>query len=874
MKNQLDTNLVSAAQAGDKAAFVDLVARYQGMVTGITLSILKDFQASEDAAQETFVTAWKKISDIQDSEKLRPWLAQIARNAALMTLRKKRVHPPLETFPGASEIPRPDELVAEKEEAQIVMSALEGLPEKLRLPLILFYRDDQSVRNVSDTLSLTPDIVKKRLAEGRALLRRRVTRLLDPVLRATGPGVLFTTAVAGTIGALMPPSVIAATAVSATPQTATLTAVTTSKLSLAATVITLSLCLPGGYLLHQTLKSTSPAKNLHPSGLAPTPSSRKSRTTSSTTPLVAQWNALKARHLADGPAGFPALFQEITTIEDPLQREAFIHLAIANWAKADPDAALAYFTESELFSKQTEYYQHRVISEWLHHDAPSALTAVEQQNLWSRGCSRNVIEFLSKGDPVQLTRAINLLPTSATYFNNSGFGNERLDAAITEAARRDFTATTSAIDLHLSPFRRHFALYAITRYLAETDSSKARAWISQLSPDDQSANLTSAYLSGLAKNDPASVFRELSELKPTLSWHQEADILTELSQQNFAEALAWAGQNPPPDLPENTNDFIFGQSANDELKQQLFSRIQQHGTSFLDELKNQQALDHFTTSESTFPVFDQPEILFETWNWLTAQDSSPGVNVLRNDLLDFAMIDNPQQAFQLLAELKASPSYQQLSSNLADFLISNTGVIQQGAFQSTLANAPLIVLEKIATSPALDLTNFENLTFWEDQLPHLSAQAQPRLAGRIATIMTRHNPAEASQWIATLPDPEVQQAAIRSNFQEWAQSYPDDANRALNSLQGQENFDSAAAGYLSGLARFDPETAYSQLQEFDPSWPYFQTTADQIILPLAQHEPALAQEWLAELPLSDQHKQNLTRQIEEQEKQSSDPFAQ
>ena len=138
MKNQLDTNLVSAAQAGDKAAFVDLVARYQGMVTGITLSILKDFQASEDAAQETFVTAWKKISDIEDREKLRPWLAQIARNAALMTLRKKRVHPPLETFPGASEIPRPDELVAEKEEAQIVMSALEGLPEKLRLPLILF----------------------------------------------------------------------------------------------------------------------------------------------------------------------------------------------------------------------------------------------------------------------------------------------------------------------------------------------------------------------------------------------------------------------------------------------------------------------------------------------------------------------------------------------------------------------------------------------------------------------------------------------------------------------------------------------------------------------------------------------------------------
>jgi RNA polymerase sigma factor (sigma-70 family) len=336
MKKLTDTDLVTAAQAGDKAGFVDLVARYQGMVTGITLSILRDFQASEDAAQEAFITAWKKISEVQDREKLRPWLAQIARNSALMALRKKRALPPLETFPGASEIPRPDELIVKKEEAEIVLSALDALPEKLRLPLILFYREDQSVRKVSEALSLTPDIVKKRLSEGRTLLRRRVTRLLDPVMRATGPGVLFTTAVASTIGAMMSPSAIAATAVSTIPKTATLTAVTTSKFSLAATVLTLGLCLPVGYGLHRTLESHSPTQTSLQAPAQASPSLRRNRTTSETSPLVAQWNALKARHLTNGPKGFPNLFQEINALEDPLQREAFILLGLADWAKLAP----------------------------------------------------------------------------------------------------------------------------------------------------------------------------------------------------------------------------------------------------------------------------------------------------------------------------------------------------------------------------------------------------------------------------------------------------------------------------------------------------------------------------------------------------------
>lgn len=92
-----DAELVRASCRGDKRAFVDIVPRHQAMICGIALGILDDFAASEDVGQEAFLTAWQRIHDLRDPERLRGWLAQIARNAALGYLRRKRDHDPLDT---------------------------------------------------------------------------------------------------------------------------------------------------------------------------------------------------------------------------------------------------------------------------------------------------------------------------------------------------------------------------------------------------------------------------------------------------------------------------------------------------------------------------------------------------------------------------------------------------------------------------------------------------------------------------------------------------------------------------------------------------------------------------------------------------------
>src|SRR6185369_1913614 len=98
-----DAELVHAVRRGDKRAFVEIVSRHQAMVCGIALGILGDFAASEDAAQEAFLTAWRKFHDLREPDRLRPWLAQIARNSALGHLRRRRGHDSLEDVPAMAD---------------------------------------------------------------------------------------------------------------------------------------------------------------------------------------------------------------------------------------------------------------------------------------------------------------------------------------------------------------------------------------------------------------------------------------------------------------------------------------------------------------------------------------------------------------------------------------------------------------------------------------------------------------------------------------------------------------------------------------------------------------------------------------------------
>src|SRR5581483_1489960 len=84
-----DVELVGRTDAGDRAAFGELVARHQAAVCGVAYALLGDIGRSEDVAQEAFVAAWRQLGQLRQRSKFRSWVCGIARNLALAAGRRR-----------------------------------------------------------------------------------------------------------------------------------------------------------------------------------------------------------------------------------------------------------------------------------------------------------------------------------------------------------------------------------------------------------------------------------------------------------------------------------------------------------------------------------------------------------------------------------------------------------------------------------------------------------------------------------------------------------------------------------------------------------------------------------------------------------------
>jgi RNA polymerase sigma factor (sigma-70 family) len=196
-----DADLVSATLSGNRDAFTQIVSRYQRLVCSLTYSATGNLGQSEDLAQETFITAWKNLALLRDREKLRQWLCGIARNRINNFLRREGSEPVRQAVPleevseSHSSEPLPADQTISDEEQAILWRSLERIPEIYREPLILFYRENQSIAAVAEELELTEENVKQRLSRGRKLLQEQVIAFVEGALQRTNPGKVFTLAV-------------------------------------------------------------------------------------------------------------------------------------------------------------------------------------------------------------------------------------------------------------------------------------------------------------------------------------------------------------------------------------------------------------------------------------------------------------------------------------------------------------------------------------------------------------------------------------------------------------------------------------------------------------------------------------------------------
>ena len=193
-----DAQLVELSLAGDTQAFGRIVERHQSLVCGLAYSACGNVHVSEDLAQETFITAWRQLRTLREKGQLRSWLCGIARHVSNNFLRKQQRTPTAmateldEVIHPASDELSPDESAMNEQESELLWHALQMLPPNYREPMVLYYRQHESVGVVATSLELSEDAVKQRLARGRAMLAEQVERMLGNTLRQSVPTAAFT----------------------------------------------------------------------------------------------------------------------------------------------------------------------------------------------------------------------------------------------------------------------------------------------------------------------------------------------------------------------------------------------------------------------------------------------------------------------------------------------------------------------------------------------------------------------------------------------------------------------------------------------------------------------------------------------------------
>ena len=176
MDNQ-EQNWIQSARNGDQAAFGQLVIKYQKRVYALTVRMCPTPELAEEAAQETFLSAWQGLSFFRGDSAFSTWLYRLASNACVDLLRKEGRHqgPSLDDEAVSAEVPdtRPTpEAAAEQKELRAQIEAgLRTLSPEHREVLILREIQQLSYDEIADALSLDLGTVKSRISRGRRQLR-------------------------------------------------------------------------------------------------------------------------------------------------------------------------------------------------------------------------------------------------------------------------------------------------------------------------------------------------------------------------------------------------------------------------------------------------------------------------------------------------------------------------------------------------------------------------------------------------------------------------------------------------------------------------------------------------------------------------------
>jgi RNA polymerase sigma-70 factor, ECF subfamily len=169
--------VIDRARTGDLDAFESIVRARMDAVYRLTAAILGDEADAADAAQETFVAAWRELPRLREPASFEPWLQRIAVNAARQSLRGRRRRRVREipsslatTEPSATSDASP------RSDAAVLDAAMAELSVDQRSLLVLHHLEGRSIAEIAEILAIPSGTAKSRLFAARRALADAIAR--------------------------------------------------------------------------------------------------------------------------------------------------------------------------------------------------------------------------------------------------------------------------------------------------------------------------------------------------------------------------------------------------------------------------------------------------------------------------------------------------------------------------------------------------------------------------------------------------------------------------------------------------------------------------------------------------------------------------
>jgi RNA polymerase sigma-70 factor, ECF subfamily len=171
-----ESRLVARARDGDRSAFDEIVVLHRQAVYRVARRILGSHEEADEAAQETFVRAWRSLDGFRGEARLSTWLIRIALNVSRTMGASRRPSVPLDdAVPPVDPGESGEEAARRLEAGRRVRRAVAGLPPRQREVVTLKVFSDMTYDDVAAAMGLTVGAVKAHFHQAVSNLRRRMT---------------------------------------------------------------------------------------------------------------------------------------------------------------------------------------------------------------------------------------------------------------------------------------------------------------------------------------------------------------------------------------------------------------------------------------------------------------------------------------------------------------------------------------------------------------------------------------------------------------------------------------------------------------------------------------------------------------------------